>query len=457
MKELLLVAVIHVVTRPVQSVNGVIWDKKINDFVPIFSIPVFATMNQELLNRSREMETHNFQGNVIRLTYFEIKNLINKKNNGREITGAIGAIWNTLSELLNFTLKPTLVEDAILGYQRDSGIYMTGLLKIIENNETDVIPRIETHKSHLAAVQFSMPLWITSYNVYIKGGMEPLSTWMLKLFSWKIWYAILIIYFLLSICSYLTQTINSKITQTKSSASFHDHFFYNFGLICSQSYLPNGSNTSSKIVELWLGLFSLLVRTYFSALLIIYLTKIIPTYPFHDLKSLLNNSSYNIVAVNETLLTFQLLYNNSYQKEIEMNRLKIVKTNTELYETVCSSDKLYAMLETMDVTLTSNPHICPLHTVENPIAIIPIVSGISRNFTYKRSIDIGILKMYEGGIIKEILTYWKDMNNPRKNEPNIIEPVNLKHTYLIITTFYCGVMISFIIFIFEIVIFHYCN
>lgn len=73
MRKILLLVMIHELLRPVRSVNGVIWDKKLQDFVPIFSIPAFAAVNNELLSQSRGEEIYDFQGRIVRFSYYEVK------------------------------------------------------------------------------------------------------------------------------------------------------------------------------------------------------------------------------------------------------------------------------------------------------------------------------------------------------------------------------------------------
>lgn len=58
---------------------------------------------------------------------------------------------------------------------------------------------------------------------------------MVKLFSKRVWYAILITYFLLSMCSYLSHKVETRIMLKKLQTDLNDHFFYNFGMICGQS------------------------------------------------------------------------------------------------------------------------------------------------------------------------------------------------------------------------------
>ncbi|XP_076624630.1 uncharacterized protein LOC143343536 [Colletes latitarsis] len=454
MRKLLLLMMIHVTLRSVQSVNGVIWDKKTEDFVPIFSIPVFATMNQELLNRSLEIETHNFQGNVIRLTYYEIKNIINTENNGTRVSGATGEIWNTMSEFLNFTLKPIISEVPTLGHTLGK-TFMPGLLKTIQFNETDVIPRLETHLKRLRAAQFSHPLWKTSLHMYIPLNIKYIRTWMVRVFSPNVWYAILATYCLLSFSSYLTQTMDSNFRQTKSNVTFNDHLFYNFGVICGQSFVLSVSSRSSKIVELWLGLFSFLVRTAFGALLISYLTQTNTTPPFHDVESLLSDTPYDIVTEEGTYgdMLFKYFGGEPYRTVRILNRHRSYDTTKEMHETLCSGKKLYAMTETDDMKKASGQYICKLNEVGMALHQMDIVSGIAWNFTYKRTIDKGIIKFHEVGIIKRIKDVWIESKNVEETVSDEAEAIIFEQVYLIILIFGYGALISFIIFIFEVLTF----
>ncbi|XP_076163548.1 putative glutamate receptor isoform X2 [Ptiloglossa arizonensis] len=425
MRELLLLVVLQVLLRPVQSVNGVIWDKKCKDFVPIFNISAFAAKNQELLNQSRKKEIHNFQKKVVTLSYYEITNLINNDANGLKVTGVIGEVWNTLAEFLNFTLKPILIEEPVLGFSNATGNYTFGLLKSLQNNETDVVPRVEAYNIRRSATQFSMPLWKTSIQLYSRRDVKHLPTWMLKLFSREVWYAILIMYFVLSFCSYVSHATDSKITGKKSKTKWSDHLFYNFGMICGQSYLPSGLSKSSKIVELWLGLFSCLMRTAFGALLISYMTQTITTPPFRDLESLLDQTSYTILTLRGSLPNAILKISNLtiFKKLRKMKRIKDIDTMEELYKSVCSLSNLNAVFQSQDIKKAAGVYFCRLNPAEVSIQDLWIVSGISRNFSYKRSIDLGILKLYEVGIMQLLKHRWIETKNAEETASNKTEPI----------------------------------
>ncbi|KOX78545.1 hypothetical protein WN51_10353 [Melipona quadrifasciata] len=396
MKTILLLVMIHQLLRPVQSANGVIWDKKLEDFVPIFSIPAFAAVNDELLSQSRGEELYNFKGKIVTFTYSEESNLIFGASNGTEVTGVIGEIWMILSEYLNFT--PILTEEHGAGSAERNGIYKSGLLKYIQDNKTDVISRMSANTKRLRIVQMLMPLWKTE-----------------------------IIHDIQKTQGYLSHTVESKITQKKLDIDLNDHLFYNFGMICGQSYFPSTATKSSKLVELWLGLFSFLIRTAFSTLLIRYMTQTTVIPPFNDLTSLLDSTSYSILVLEDSLphAFFQRRIWPEYEKAMDMKRCITFSSIEELYERACSTDKLYAIYQGEDIKKAKGVYICRLNPVGIALQNTWIVSGISKTFKHKRSIDIGILRLYEIGFMNVLKQRWIDSKNVEEEVSNVIEPITL--------------------------------
>ncbi|CAL7938732.1 unnamed protein product [Xylocopa violacea] len=456
MRELLLVVFIHEFLGPVQSLNGVIWDKKTEDFVPIFSVPEFADVKQKVHNQTRRKETYNFQGRTITMVYFEIMNLIHTKPNGTGITGAIGEIWTILSEHLNFTLEAIEKEEHSLGLADADGKIQTGLLKYIQNNETDVIPRMQAHIKRLNICQFTYPFWRVSYRLYIRHEVTHLTSWMIKLFSRKVWYAILFTYLLLSVCSHVSKTIESEMEHKILRARLVDHFFYNFGMICGQSYLLNGSSRSSRIVELWLGLFSCLIRTAFGALLIGYMTQTTTVPPFKDLKSLLYDTSYNVLVRQGSMPTilFKISKYPEYNEMVRQHRYFEDVSRENIYKSVCLSEKLYALIIGEDEKKARGLYICRLKPMGMSVFSTWIVSGISWNFKHKKAIDNGILRLYEVGIMSLLKHRWIESKNREIDNPNVIEPIIMEQVYLILLLFTGGLLMSVIILLFENLMFH---
>nr|XP_034188037.1 uncharacterized protein LOC117607904 isoform X1 [Osmia lignaria] len=459
MKELLLLLMIYECFKPVHSVNGVMWNKKTGNFVPIFSDPYFAAFNQEIINRSRERETHNFQGKIVRFTYFEQKNIVNTEANGTKVSGAIGEMWQILAHYLNFTLKPILSKHPSLGARLPDGSYEDGLLKIIQANETDVIPRVEAFSIRSGAAQFSMPLWITSERLYIKHNEQYLLDWMLQLFAPKVWYAILWTYLLLSVCSYACQKTAVALTYQKLHVKLSDHVFYNFGVMCGQNYIPPSLLKSSNLVELWLNIFSTLIRTCFGAIVLCYMTKTITVPPFSDLSTLISSSSYHVLVESGSLMHILLKASND-SCAIALRKTKrytAVETIDELYRIGCSTNKLFAISQTVDIKKATGLYICRFNPVGKPIYTAVISSGIARNFEYKKSIDVGIIKLYEVGLMNRLKQYWIELNNVEEEESNEIDPVIMEEVVLMLFIFGIGLLTALVILIIEKLTFYYTN
>ncbi|XP_026666538.1 uncharacterized protein LOC108632788 isoform X2 [Ceratina calcarata] len=251
----------------------------------------------------------------------------------------------------------------------------------------------------------------------------------------------------------------------KPRVKLQDSFFYNFGMICGQSYLPGGICRSSKIVELWLGLFSLIIRTAFGALLIRCLTQTTFTIPFHDMRSLLENSQYNILTLNGSLpqlamsakalhlLSLLSIEDIPYEKVAKRHVIK--SSMEEMYRTVCTSDN-YAIFMAADIKQARGAYFCLLNPMGTSIMENWIVSGIARNFRYKRTIDVAIIKFHEVGFINALVKRFITFVDRIKEPPNIIEPINMEQIHLILLLLSNGFLLSFIVFSFEIITF-YCK
>ncbi|XP_031834155.1 putative glutamate receptor [Nomia melanderi] len=455
MRQFLLLVVVHELLTPVRSINGVIWDKNTENFVPIVSIPTFAALNQEFLNRSRAEETHNFQERIVKLSYYEIKNIVHKKNNGTAITGVIGELWNTLADLLNFTLKPEIVEEKTIGFAVNH-TFKFGLLHLAFKNKTDVIPRVEAATEKLRAVQFTQPLIKAKFQYYIRPNTKYVQNWMLNLFSKRVWFAVLTTYIFFGFCSYLTQSVNFKIRK-EPILTMNDYFFYNFGVLCSQTYYPSRNNKSARMVECILGIFSLLINTAFNALVIGYMTQTFTVPPFKDLAALLDHTSYSIYTVNGSSvnLAFELSPKPIYVRAQQMKRLRRAYTVQEMYEKICTSKDLTTGVLSDDIKKASGMYICRINPVGDVIVHTYIVSGISHNFKHKRSIDIGLLRLHEYGIGSRLWNHWVESQN-QEDDSNMPQAIVLEQIYLVMSIFYAGLLLSLIFFIFENVMF-YCN
>ncbi|EFN71204.1 hypothetical protein EAG_13507 [Camponotus floridanus] len=141
-------------------VNGIIWNKMKNIFVPISSIPAYAMVQQERFKQNRALENHNFQLQNLTLTSFQEPSFFEFYDNDKKVKGLCGELWTLLSESLNFTLQPVRTNVHNMGILEKNNTYAQGLLGILFRNETIAIPKIEAYTTRLLAADFTMPLWM---------------------------------------------------------------------------------------------------------------------------------------------------------------------------------------------------------------------------------------------------------------------------------------------------------
>ncbi|XP_011499261.1 PREDICTED: uncharacterized protein LOC105363293 [Ceratosolen solmsi marchali] len=131
--------------------------------------------------------------------------------------------------------------------------------------------------------------------------------------------------------------------------------------------------------------------------------------PFMDLHSLFQNSKYELLAFKGSMIN-QLL-----QKKIgkyvmnSRNAARVFYTSStfELYNEICfSKKKRLAIFEAEDHHETMGKLFCQLVPTKKSYFISSIASGVKRGYRYKRSFDIGIMKLAETGLISAIRTRW---------------------------------------------------
>ncbi|XP_070155501.1 glutamate receptor 2-like [Polyergus mexicanus] len=439
--------------------NGVIWNKMKKIFVPISSIPAYAKMQQERFKQNRALENHNFQLQNLTLTSFQEPNFFEFYDNNTKVTGLCGELWILLSESLNFTLQPIRSNINSLGALEENNTYQHGLLGILFHNETIAIPKVETYSKRLVATDFTIPLWINSYRTYIRHEETQYndSAWMAKVFSWKVWCIILIMHVILSVCGFWSQIILARIEDKCKNTNFGEHFFYNFGMFCNQSYIPDVLHGRSKILEISLSLFCSILYMSFSALLFIYMTKSIIVMPFNNLPSLVTQTAYSVVTLEGSIadIAFKVSPKEDFIKVRTAKRVVLASTVEEMFEMVClSRRKKYAVFQGEDEYKTRKI-LCNLTPIGQHYLHIWIASGIVKNFKYKRTIDLGILKLMEVGLWDALVNRWLEKKFQDNNNVKTMDAIGMDQVVLVNAMMCCGAIIAFIILVIEKIVYAY--
>ncbi|XP_071625819.1 uncharacterized protein [Temnothorax longispinosus] len=438
--------------------NGVIWSKTQKTFVPISSVPIFAMLQQERLKQSRALETHNFQLRNLTITSFQEPRFFEFYDNDMKVTALCGELWTLLSKKLNFTLQPVRSNETSLGASKNRTIFEQGLLGIITRNETIAIPKVEIFNLRRLAADFTMPLWINSQRLYIQNEMTHDSTWMAKVFSWKIWCFILVMCLLLSVCSFWSQTILARIENNCRRSTISDHIFYTFGMVCNQSNISNVLVGRSRILEVSLGLFCSILSMAFGALLFIYIAKRINLMPpFNNLESMLTDTSYDVVILKGSIgdIAFKANPNKPFTLVRTAKRAVVASTIEEMFKLACIKGKRkYTVFQGEDEYKARGKIGCEVIPVGESYFKLWVASGIAKNFKYKRTIDLGILRLKEVGLWNELVDRWLTEKSQRHNNANI-EPIGIEQVSLVILMMCCGMITAFIILIIEKIVYAY--
>ncbi|XP_078036648.1 putative glutamate receptor isoform X2 [Augochlora pura] len=423
-KQLLLLAVVCDLLTPVQSLRDVVWSKETQKFEFVANIPNFAL----LYNNRPNLSTANFHGRVFRFAYYDVPRVITVDETGT-LSGYIGDIWTTLAEYLNFTLKPIVSKDKYVGGLTDNGEF-TGLLRMLQLNQTDIVGRIESSYNRSLIAYNTFPLKKPSVYIYLKAVPKHITAWVLLLFSKKVWITILGTYILLSVCAYVFRTVETEIRRQNMRQSMLDYFFYSFSFVCSQNHDTGATSNSSRIIEYSIAIFALLLTASFNALVIGYLSRTGIDMPFDSITSLLEDTQYNIVTVKESVVhkALQASAIPSHSSKSLKQRYFTVDNITELYKTLCSKELVCAYLFDEE-TFVPKSYRCNLKPI-GPVTHTDIISGIAKRYKDSNLINHGLLKLFESGIRSRILHKWH--HNTVEDNTREPEGITLDQVYLVI-------------------------
>ncbi|KAH0949368.1 hypothetical protein HN011_000740 [Eciton burchellii] len=456
----LTLTILQLVIATCSAANGIIWRKEEQKFVQLSNIPQFAVLLTESLVKRHEMENiRNMKGKVIKATFYETINMIMFINNDTHITGMCGDLWHLLADYLNFTLKPVKTHSQIIGDKLENGT-STGLIAMLENNQTDVILRSKFLSSD--DLDYILPIWRSNYHIYVQPKFLYDNKWVFTLFSLTMWYCIIFLFIIMSFVGYFLQKI-SKNRKTKRRRkgkstgtadmdfSLNDHFFHSFGMMCSQGYIPDAFYNQFKILSFSKSIFAWLLMLAFSSNLIYRMANRKLMLPFTDIDSLFNNTKY-------TLLIFRGSYFYNYLQDKYAGNEKILSRIhymeiADMYAHVCDDPNKYVLIDIEDSAQTNLKKYCMLLPVGNYNETW-VTSIIKKKPSYKKSINIALIRFYEIGLLDFLKNRWLKANVNTVTE-NTFKKIDLDQVYLIFLILCCGALISFTIFILENII--YCH
>nr|UEN71275.1 ionotropic receptor 6 [Gregopimpla kuwanae] len=242
---------------------------------------------------------------------------------------------------------------------------------------------------------------------------------MFTLFSGEIWSLIGAIIIILSLASLAMERILVRHGGRQlRSRSYAEHFFYVSSTLFNQVNAVDSIASGSKILSLTISVFCWLILIGYSSHLIYSMTEETLDAPFDNLDTLFESTNFHIAVLHGSVAhsCFTSAYTYEIFKRIwKKNRVKVVSNVEALYRQVCSNPHKYVLLDAVDTMSVRKNTECSLIPVGEAYFAVPVASGISRRLKSKRSLDIGIMKLHEYGIIDALKKRYMSRPNRASN------------------------------------------
>ncbi|KAJ8665328.1 hypothetical protein QAD02_006990 [Eretmocerus hayati] len=436
--------------KPAQSaLNGVIWDEVSHTFTPLSGLSELVAVENEYTQQRQNLEHHNFQREILKVAYYEEPNLVSFVDNDTRITGVCGELWMTLADYLNFTLIPVKLETKNFGHKLENGSY-DGVLGLIQQNLSQIIPRCGIFKKSLALLDYTIPFWRIRYHLYIKPEWKHDEIWMFRLFTVGVWYSFFSSLVVLGVVGYICEKHSIKTHNEKVRFNLQDHMFYTVAIASSQGSVPEQLHHRSRVIYLCTSIFSWVIFIAYNSNAIFLMSNKNFILPFTDLRSLFRGNDYSVVAFSGSMVhdEFEATIMSFHRPVHDFGRVSYEPSAAQLFEKVCFTErKKLAAFEAADRHKAIGRYICQLIPTEASYFKTWIASAIKRGFPYKRSFDTGILKMSESGLIDALKKRWLDRKSEVEQE-NFL-PIDMSQVYLIFCVLISGISTSIIVFLVE--------
>nr|XP_012224427.1 PREDICTED: uncharacterized protein LOC105673398 [Linepithema humile] len=383
------------------------------------------------------------------------KNMVMFYDNNTKVGGICGELWYLLADYLNFTFVPIKTTNRDFGQRTENGSYK-GLVGMLARDEVQVILRSGFFKARMNVVDYTIPLWKSTFHIYVQPERLYDNKWVFTLFSPKTWYSIVFLFIIISCVGYFLQKIPTDSKRKKKDCtnfSLGDHFFHSFAMMCAQGYIPDAYHNKFKILSLSKSIFAWLVLLAFSSHLIYRMTNRETTLPFTDIETLFNSTKYVLLAFRGSFL-FNYLHNKYGNNTTGQNqRIHFIDIAEEMHRKICDSMKNYALFEIEDRFMALNRYGCSLQSIGNYNQTW-ITFALKKDFRYKKTIDSTLIKFNEVGIMDALKDRWLNIRLENK-EQNKFKTIDLHQVHLIFLILCCGILISFTILILENIKYYY--
>ncbi|XP_033607875.1 uncharacterized protein LOC111865832 isoform X4 [Cryptotermes secundus] len=332
------------------------------------------------------------------------------QSEGNGISGYIGDIWNTMADVLNFSLNVNDVSNLNFDLHRSNGNW-TALLDELQHHHIHVIPHLLMDNNRRNVADFTQPF-------------ATLGLW----------------------------TVKKLFPRSRQlQHDFFGNFLYIYGFFCSQGSAPRSFLTSIKIMVLWTSLLAYVLIQSYGATLVSHITAVTSwEAPFNNLEGLLQ-SQYSLAVVSGSNIHSELkkLKGDVYEA-VWKNAVKMVNSDQQAFHEVCYGR--VASFVTSEMNSANN--YCKMISVSHLYFSSWSSSGLVKDFPCKHLIDITILRLRESGILNILMIrhpshFWKQEEKRDHPSSKFEGSVQLLQVAPILSLYAFGIMLALFVLLLE--------
>ncbi|KAJ8681130.1 hypothetical protein QAD02_016917 [Eretmocerus hayati] len=315
-------------------------------------------------------------------------------NAGRNVTGFIGEIWNAIADYLNFTMKVKHLDLDMYSAIFDRYNDCTGSMNLTDRKECRIIPYVGVDLRMLKAMDPTYCFFGDGLRFYVKPNDRFKPDWMSDIYSPDMWHSITLTFLILSTFNFLMIMVRNSDSDGHSLCLMQcvfDCFFTCFGALCNQGAGLYRSQKNLRILSISISLLSWLLITSFSSQIYVYMTQSVLLPPFSNLKTLFEDTNYNVLVVNQSSAyeIFQSEDKKIHQKIKESGRLRYYPSYEAMWRQACSERSNNAAFHSIyQFTRTSARKIaCTLEPTGENYRKICIAAAVPKNYVYKEPIN----------------------------------------------------------------------
>ncbi|XP_011308638.1 glutamate receptor-like [Fopius arisanus] len=339
-------------------------------------------------------------------------------------------------------------------FRRDTGATSnwTGLIGRVYRNEADigvadVLMLPERHK----AVYFSVPMITGAYHVYFKKLEQSNVSWnaYFKVFTVGVWLTIIGLILTMPI---LLTVMQINIKKHDLFSRFCEEYLCIWGIFCQQGWIDFANETPVQILQLSISLTALLIYIVYATLMTSVIAVSSSFRPFTTLEGFVADGTYKFIVLNESIFYNRYKRSNETLFKGMMSLMKprhlLPTTYPEGFKQVCNERvgfyaneiamKFYRhSLSCNTISITAGPQETMALILPKGSDLINIVNYYIQRFKYN-----GMLRRLE-----------KKYTGSSEPEISHHSPVHLQEITPVVFVLFVGIIVTSIIFAFEILYF----